>query len=152
MTIRRLFGPNPCKPRIASYGQGAAPMSWKRSASITASAVVVWVGSGMNLYVAAKRILFFILLVSIPSFSQNTQNHPPILVCKDHWWNAHLWNPSGQVCYPEDQNLKKQRTSTSIKKFCAENPADGTILYGSGVKVSCHDWLEANPPKERQKK
>jgi hypothetical protein len=88
---------------------------------------------------------------SIPCFSQDRPaalNQPPVLVCKEHWWNRHLWNPDGQVCYPEDQNLKKQRKSTSIKKFCAKNPADGIILYGSGLKVSCHDWLEANPPKE----
>lgn len=100
-----------------------------------------------------KRIPFLILMfVSIPCFPQGTpanQKQPPILICKDHWWNTHVWNPTGQVCYPDDPNVKKQGRSTSIKKFCAENPADGTILYGSGLKVSCHDWLEANPPKKK---
>lgn len=100
-----------------------------------------------------KRILFPILmLLSIPCFSQDTQRQPPVLICTDHWWYATMWNRTGQLCYPKDQDLKKDRTSTSIKKFCATNPADGTILYGSGLKVSCHDWLEANPPKERKKK
>jgi hypothetical protein len=103
-----------------------------------------------------KRMLFLVLLfVSILCFSQDSpvnQKQPPVLICTDHWWYPTIWNRTGQVCYPKDQDLKKDRTSTSIKKFCATNPADGTILYGSGLKVSCHDWLEANPPKERKKK
>lgn len=101
-----------------------------------------------------KRILFLILMfVSIPCFPQDkpvNQKEQPILVCKDHWWNRTPWNPTGQVCYPQNQDLEKDRRSTSIKKFCAENPADGTILYGSGLKVSCHDWLEANLPKKKK--
>ncbi len=81
-----------------------------------------------------------------------TQKEPPVLMCKNHWWAKAVWNPDGQVCYPKDENVEKEKTGTSIKKFCAKNPADGTILYGSGLKVSCHDWLEANPPEERKKK